>query len=63
MDWQQFGKYSGLGFVLPAAAFVGWAIGYGLDQVWHTGQTFSLIFLLLGIVAGFLQIFRTAFRK
>lgn len=61
--WQQVGRYSGLGFILPAAAFVGLAIGYVFDQHWHTGKTFELIFLVVGLIAGFLQIYRAAVRK
>ncbi|HUX68299.1 MAG TPA: AtpZ/AtpI family protein [Terriglobales bacterium] len=60
--WRQIGRYAGLGTILPAAIFVGLAIGYGLDQWWHTGRTFQLIGLALGMAAGFWQIYRAAFR-
>lgn len=61
--WRQVGQYSGLGFILPAAAFVGLAIGYGLDQWLHTGRVMELTFLFLGVAAGFVQIYRAAMRK
>ncbi|HXR97362.1 MAG TPA: AtpZ/AtpI family protein [Terriglobales bacterium] len=61
--WRQLGKYMGLGFLLPCAAFVGLAIGYGLDHALHTGKVFELIFLCLGLAAGFLQIYRAAVGK
>jgi len=53
----QVGKYYGLIFVLPAAALVGYGMGYALDKFFHT--TFlKLVFLLLGIAAGVIDLFR-----
>ncbi len=40
------------------STFVGLGIGYWLDNVFSTGPWLTLIFLLLGIVAGFVEIFR-----
>lgn len=53
----QLAKYYGLIFVLPAAALVGFGIGYLLDRVFHTG-IFKIIFLLLGVAAGMIDLFR-----
>ena len=53
----QVGKYYGLIFVLPVAALVGFGIGYGLDKFFHTGFL-KVVFLLLGIAAGILDLFR-----
>jgi F0F1-type ATP synthase assembly protein I len=51
------GKYGSLAMSLPAATFVGYAIGYGLDH-W-LGTTFlKLVFLLIGIAAGFVELIR-----
>ena len=50
-------EYSGLAFLLPVSTFVGYAIGYGLDKVFGTHFLY-LVFLLLGIVAGFVQLIR-----
>lgn len=51
------GEYSALAFILPACIFVGYAAGRWLDS--RLGTSFLyLVFLLLGIVAGFIQIFR-----
>lgn len=61
--WQQVGRYAGLGFILPAAIFVGMVVGYGLDRWWHTGRTFELVGILVGLVAGFLQLYRAAFHS
>lgn len=60
--WRQIGRYAGLGFILPAAIFAGMAAGFGLDRWWHTGRTFELIGLLVGLAAGFLELYRAAMR-
>jgi F0F1-type ATP synthase assembly protein I len=56
--WLQIARYSQLGLVLPAATFVGWLIGVGLDKWLHTTWLY-LAGLLLGIVAGFIELIRT----
>jgi F0F1-type ATP synthase assembly protein I len=56
------GEYSALAFILPACIFVGYAIGRWLDTQWGTTYLY-LVFLLLGIVAGFVQIFRVINRN
>jgi F0F1-type ATP synthase assembly protein I len=56
--WVQFARYSELAFVLPAAAAAGWLIGLGLDKWLHTTWLY-LVGLLLGIVAGFVELVRT----
>ena len=56
--WLQIARYSQLGLLLPAATFVGWLIGVGLDKWLHTTWLY-LAGLLLGIVAGFVELIRT----
>lgn len=51
------GEYSQLAFVLPAATIVGYGIGYLLDRALGT-HFLNIVFLLVGIAAGFLQIIR-----
>ena len=51
------GEYSQLAFVLPAATIVGLGIGYLLDRAMGTHFLY-IVFLLIGIAAGFLQIIR-----
>ncbi|MEQ1945879.1 MAG: AtpZ/AtpI family protein [Bryobacteraceae bacterium] len=46
---------------LPAAIIAGYLIGYGLDYWLHT--TFlKIVFLILGIIAGFMDIVRQLLR-
>ncbi len=51
------GEYTSLAFLLPAATFVGYIVGYLLDKVFRTHFLY-LVFLVLGIVAGFVQLIR-----
>jgi F0F1-type ATP synthase assembly protein I len=58
---QQVGEYTSLAFLLPTATFVGYAIGYLLDKAFGTHFLY-LVFLLLGIAAGFVQLLRHLLR-
>lgn len=57
------GLFTGLALVvsigvnLVATTFVGLAIGYYLDEYFSTGPWLTVIFLVLGIAAGFRQIY------
>ena len=57
--WVQIARYSQLAFVLPAATAVGWLIGVGLDRWLHT-TWLSVAGLILGVIAGFVQMVRMA---
>jgi F0F1-type ATP synthase assembly protein I len=56
--WVQLANYSQLAFVFPAATVVGWLIGLGLDHWLHTTWLY-LVGLILGIIAGFVELIRT----
>jgi ATP synthase protein I len=50
--------YSSLSFSIALAIVIGLAIGYWLDtRVFDTSPWFTLIFLVLGIIAGFRNIY------
>ena len=55
------GEYTSLAFLLPAATFVGYAVGYLLDKAFQTHFLY-LVFLLLGIASGFVQLIRRLLR-
>jgi len=55
------GEYTSLAFLLPAATLVGYAIGYLLDRAFHTHFLY-MVFLILGIAAGFVQLIRQVTR-
>jgi len=50
-------RYSGLALALPASTFIGWVIGALLDRWLHTTWLY-LAGLILGIVAGFVELIR-----
>lgn len=49
--------YSSLSFSIALAIVIGLAIGYWLDTRYDTSPWFTLIFLGLGIIAGFRNIY------
>jgi len=50
-------KLTQIAFVLPVSVFVGWILGVGLDK-WLHQHWMYLVGIILGSVAGFVQIFR-----
>jgi F0F1-type ATP synthase assembly protein I len=56
--WVQLANYGQLAFIFPAATVAGWLIGLALDHWLHTTWLF-LLGLILGIVAGFVELIRT----
>lgn len=63
MDFKKLLKidYSGMniGIYLVASTIVGGLLGYYLDTLFKTRPVLFLIFLLLGIVEGFRNIFKS----
>jgi F0F1-type ATP synthase assembly protein I len=55
------GEYISLAFMLPAAVFVGYFLGTALDRFFGTNFLY-IVFLLLGIAAGLLQVVRKFMR-
>jgi F0F1-type ATP synthase assembly protein I len=51
------GRYTSLAFLLPVCVLVGYGIGYVIDRALGT-HFFYIVFLLLGIAAGFVQMIR-----
>ncbi len=56
-DIRGIGKYLNLALLLPISIFVGFAMGYGLDKLFHT-TWIRYIFLVIGMVAGFVELIR-----
>ncbi|MGQ9570758.1 MAG: AtpZ/AtpI family protein [Thermodesulfovibrionales bacterium] len=68
--WKQLWEASTAGLNLVISTFIGLAIGYALDKYvlekWIGIKTFpwlTIIFLILGIVSGFRDLFRIASKK
>ena len=56
--WVEMANYFQLAVVFPAATVVGWLIGLALDRWLHTTWLY-ILGLILGIVAGFVELIRT----
>jgi F0F1-type ATP synthase assembly protein I len=54
----QMSNYAQLAIVFPAATVIGWLIGTAFDHWLHTSWLY-LVGLILGIVAGFVELIRT----
>ena len=60
--WKALGELSAVGLTLVVATVLGLAGGYYLDRWLGTSPWLTLIGLLLGIVAGFVSLFRSVKR-
>lgn len=54
---QTFARYMPLALALPVSTFVGYIIGYYLDK-WLGTHFLYIVFLLLGIASGMMQLIR-----
>jgi F0F1-type ATP synthase assembly protein I len=54
---RSIGKYTSLALLLPLSTFIGYAMGYGIDLLFHTAWI-RYVFLVLGTVSGFLSLIR-----
>jgi F0F1-type ATP synthase assembly protein I len=59
--WVQVGRYSELAFMLPAGTVGGWLLGSLLDRWLHVSWI-SVVGLLLGTVAGLIELIRAISR-
>ena len=55
------GEYTSLAFLLPAAALIGYVLGYLLDKEFETSWL-QIAGVIVGIVAGFVQLIRQLMR-
>ena len=60
--WKQIGDYASLGVMLPASTVTGYFIGLLLDRAFGTHFLY-VVFLILGSVAGFVELFRIVSRN
>ena len=60
--YKNLGDLLSIGIMFPACIAIGYGVGYLLDRSFATGTTFKLIFLLLGIAAGFVNLFKVVRR-
>jgi len=60
--WAQVGDYASLGVALPATTVTGYFIGVLLDH-WFGTHFLYIVFLIVGIAAGFYQLYRVVSRN
>ena len=58
--WTKAGIASSIGLMLVVATVIGYGLGILLQRVFHLGDWIVFVCLLLGIVAGFVEMIRTA---
>lgn len=60
-NWiRKAGLASSIGLVLVVSIFIGWAFGSWLDGKLHSSPWFMLLFTLMGIAAGFIEMVKIA---
>ncbi len=59
--WVQFGRYSQIAFMLPAGTVAGYLLGALMDR-WLHRTWISVVGLILGTVAGLIELIRTVLR-
>lgn len=52
-----------VGVQLAVSIVIGFLMGLGLDRWLDTGPLFMLVFLVFGVVAGFLNVYRVAIKE
>ncbi|UCG22140.1 MAG: AtpZ/AtpI family protein [Deltaproteobacteria bacterium] len=57
------GLASTLGLTIVIATFIGLALGLWLDRVFNTSPWLTVIFLIIGIIAGFRNFYRFMSRR
>ncbi len=60
--WVVVARYSEIGFIIPAAVFLGFIVGKVLDHYLHTSWIY-IVGLVFGAVVGFYEMIRIALRS
>ena len=61
--WQGLATAGSLGFTLVGCTFLGLFAGYNIDRWLKTSPWFTILLLLIGIAAGFINIFVSVARS
>ena len=60
--WAQLGAYSGLATILPACTVAGYALGYWADSHFHSGKLWQVVGVIVGVIAGMVELIKVAAR-
>jgi ATP synthase protein I len=58
-EFMDVSRLTSVGIGLIISVLIGWYIGNVIDKHFHTAPVFMLVFLILGIGAGMINVFRT----
>lgn len=58
-EFAELTRLSSVGIGLVVSILIGWFIGVTIDKHFHTAPVFLMVFVLFGIGAGMLNVFRT----
>jgi ATP synthase protein I len=58
-EFVEISRLTSVGIGLIISMMIGWFIGNIIDKHFHTAPIFMIVFLLLGISAGIINVFRT----
>ena len=61
-SFRTIGALSSVGLSFVLAIVIGVLFGLWLDRLFGTGRTFFFIFFVIGVIAGILNVYRTAGR-
>jgi ATP synthase protein I len=51
-------RLSSVGIAFILCSFIGYGIGYYVDKAVHTRPVFTIVFIIIGVAAGFLNVYR-----
>jgi len=58
-EFVDISRLTSVGIGLIVSMMIGWFVGVQIDKHFHTSPIFMIIFLMLGIAAGIINVFRT----
>lgn len=61
-SFRTIGALSSVGLSFVLAIVIGVLLGLWLDRVFGTGRVFFFVFFVIGVIAGILNVYRTAGR-
>ena len=62
-ETKKLAEYSTIGIMFPVSIAVGTGIGYFLDELFNTFPYLTMIFIVYGIAAGFVNLIRVVKRN
>ncbi len=61
-EFSNYFELSSIGLTLVFSTFIGFGLGLYLDKILGTKPVLMIVFLILGIISGFVNLFRVAFK-